>query len=109
MYTYITNYKESCQMKSETLIRILEKNTPFEIPDNFKKAKGKILVTVGEKGKAVIKNSATDLVESNPNCKGLTIPRIGQGILLASPDFFNRIIEEWIGEGSIKFNSPRLK
>jgi pimeloyl-ACP methyl ester carboxylesterase len=102
-------YQESCQMKSETLIRILEENMSFKIPDNFKKAKGKILITVGEKEKAVMKKSAMDLVKSNPNCKGLTIPGIGHGIALANPDFFNQIIEEWIGEGSMKFISPRLK
>ena len=32
-------YDESSQMKSDTLIRILEENMSFEIPDNFKKAK----------------------------------------------------------------------
>lgn len=33
-------YKESCQMKSDTLVRILEENMSCEIPDHFKKAKG---------------------------------------------------------------------
>ena len=42
-------YQESCQMKSDTLVRILEENMSFEIPDDFDKAKGKILVTVGER------------------------------------------------------------
>lgn len=94
-------YQESCQMKSETLIRILEENMSFEIPDNYHKAKGKILITVGEREKGVMKKSALDLVKGNSNCKGLIIPNIGHGIPLANPDFFNQMVEEWIHGGSI--------
>lgn len=53
---------ESRQMKSDTLIRILEKNMSFEIPNGFQKAEGKILVTVGEKEKTVMKKSVLDIV-----------------------------------------------
>lgn len=94
-------YQESCQMKSDTLVRILEENMSFEIPDDFDKAKGKILVTVGEREKAVMKKSAMDLVKSNPNCKGVIISNMGHGIPLAKPDFFNQMMEVWIDEGSI--------
>jgi len=44
-----TYYKESSQMRSDTLIRILKENMSFKIPNDFNKASGKILVTVGEK------------------------------------------------------------
>lgn len=88
-------------MKSDTLVRILEENMLFEIPDHLKKANGKILVTVGEREKAVMKKSSIDIVESNPNCKGVIISNFGHGIPLAKPDFFNHMIEAWIYEGSI--------
>ncbi|WP_199228153.1 hypothetical protein [Salipaludibacillus keqinensis] len=55
------NHYESNHMKSDTLIRILEENMSFKIPENFNKAKGKILVTVGVKEKAVMKKSEVDL------------------------------------------------
>ncbi len=61
-------YKESSLMKSDTLVRILEENMSFEIPEDFNKAKSKILVTVGEREKAVMKKSAKDIVLSNSNC-----------------------------------------
>lgn len=94
-------YKESSQMKSDTLIRILEENMSFEIPKSFSKAEGKILVTVGEKEKAVMKKSAKDLVLNNSNCTGIIIPKAGHGISLLFPDFFNQLIVNWIQEGTL--------
>ncbi len=71
----------------------------FRIPKNFEKARGKILVTVGEKERSVMKKSAIDLVKGNTNCKGLIIPNVGHGVSLAHPDFFNQMIEDWVSEG----------
>ncbi|MDX8364906.1 alpha/beta hydrolase [Cytobacillus sp. IB215665] len=96
-----TYYKESSEMKLDTLIRILEENMSFEIPKNFNKATGKILVSVGEKEKAVMKKSATDLVSNNKNCIGIIIPNVGHGISLWNPNFFNQMIEKWIQEGAL--------
>ena len=96
-----TYYKESSRMKSDTLIRILEENMSFKIPESFKKATAKILVTVGEKEKAVMKKSAIDLVSNNSNCTGIMIPKVGHGISLLNPIFFNQLIENWIQEGTL--------
>lgn len=92
-------YEESCQMNPDTLVRVLEENMSFNIPKYFSKANGKILVTVGEKEKAMMKNSAKDLVEANSNCIGVLIPKIGHGVPLAMPDFFNQMVELWIQKG----------
>lgn len=96
-----TYYKESSQMKLDTLIRILEENMSFEIPKGFQKAESKILVTVGEKENTVMKKSAIDLVSNNSNCTGIIIPNTGHGISLMNPDFFNQMIEKWIQEGTL--------
>ena len=77
-------------------VRVLEENMSFHIPKDFNKANGKILVTVGEKEKAIMKNSVKDLVEANSNCIGVIIPKIGHGVSLAMPDFFNQMVESWI-------------
>lgn len=98
---FVKYYKESSQMESDTLIRILEENTSFQIPKNFSKAEGKILVTVGEKEKTVMKKSAKDLILNNPNCTGIIIPKVGHGISLFDPDFFNQLIENWIQRGTL--------
>lgn len=89
-------YQESSQAKSGTLIRVLEENMSFEIPQEFKKANTKILVTVGEKEKAIMRKSAKDIVESNSNCTGIILPKVGHGIPIARPDFFNHMVEAWI-------------
>ncbi|MBE9917780.1 alpha/beta hydrolase [Paenibacillus donghaensis] len=94
-------YKESCQIKHDTLVRVLEENMSFEIPKDFQKANGKILVTVGAREKAVMKQSAKDIVEKNANCSGVMIPKIGHGVSMGMPDFFNHMVEKWIRDGDL--------
>ncbi|WP_435921406.1 alpha/beta fold hydrolase [Paenibacillus sp. DYY-L-2] len=96
-----TYYEESCQTRPDTLIRVLEENMSFEIPYDFRFAKGKILITVGEKEKAVMIHSAKDIVASNSNCTGVFIPKIGHGAPLAIPDDFNLMVESWIRDGEL--------
>jgi len=102
-------YQESCQMKLETLGRILIENMSFTIPEHYKAAKGKILVTVGENERGVMKNSATDLVKSNPNCTGLILKGVGHGVSLAKPDFFNQMMEAWLTNGSLPEEKQGIK
>lgn len=96
-----TYYRESSQMKSDTLVRILEENMSFELPKNFHEARSRILVTVGEKEKAVMIKSAKDIVSSNSNSEGIIIPNIGHGVSLVKPDFFNQLIDRWLEDGSL--------
>ncbi|MBU7592379.1 alpha/beta fold hydrolase [Metabacillus halosaccharovorans] len=91
-----TYYKESSNMKSDTLIRILEENMSFTLAEEFYKVKSKILVTVGEKERSIMIKSAKDIVSANPNCVGILIPNVGHGISFINPNFFNQIIETWI-------------
>ena len=63
-----TYFKETSEMKRDTLIRILEENMSFKLPNDFQKVTTKILVTVGEKEKAIMKKSAMDIVSTNANC-----------------------------------------
>ncbi|MFS1518214.1 alpha/beta fold hydrolase [Bacillus sp. SCS-151] len=104
-----TYYKESSEMKLDTLIRILEENMSFEIPNNFYKATGKILVSVGEKEKTIMKKSAADIVSNNTNCKGIIIPNVGHGISLWNPKFFNQMIEKWIQEDALPQGTITIK
>src|SRR5690625_7958084 len=67
-----------------------------KIPEGLNGAKAKILVTVGEKEKGMMKKSAEDITLSHSNCTGIIIPNVGHGISLASPEFFNHLIEEWV-------------
>lgn len=89
-------YEESSQMRIDTLVRVMEENMSFAIPAGFQEAKAKILVTVGEKEKSMMKKSAKDLVEANAFCKGVILSDIGHGVPMAEPKFFNQLIEAWI-------------
>ncbi|WP_225230600.1 alpha/beta fold hydrolase [Cytobacillus stercorigallinarum] len=94
-------YEESARMEMETFIRVLQENMSFRIPKAFKQAETKILVTVGEKEKAVMKKSATDIVASHLNCQGVILPKIGHGFPLAKPDLFNDMVERWLLKGDL--------
>lgn len=94
-------YQDSSKMKLDTLIKILQENMSFAIPQNFSKAQCKILVTVGEKEKGNMKKSAVHLVNSNPNCNGVVLSNSGHGVSLANPEFFKRFVEEWMKDGKL--------
>ncbi|MNH91174.1 2-succinyl-6-hydroxy-2,4-cyclohexadiene-1-carboxylate synthase [compost metagenome] len=91
-----TYYQESCQLTKDTFVRISTENMSFRIPNNFKNSNCKILVTVGEKEKSIMKKSVVDIVKSNSNCQGIVLPNIGHGISFAKPDFFNKLLEDWV-------------
>lgn len=93
-----TYYEESSNMERNTLIRIMKENMSFSIPQQFKNAKAKILVTVGEKEKSMMKKSALDIVNSNSNCTGIIISDVGHGVPLANPNLFNTLLETWLEE-----------
>jgi len=94
-------YLESTQMSRETFLRIMEDNMSFSIPENFKHATGKILVTVGEKERKIMKDSFSELINSNPNCKGVIFQKIGHGISLAQPKLFNKLVEGWVEQDAL--------
>jgi len=89
-------YQESCGISKEAFARILDENMSFSIPQNFKNASSRILVTVGEKERDMMRKSFEDIVNSNPNCEGVILPKIGHGIPLAQPELFNKLLEQWL-------------
>lgn len=102
-------YKESSQMSSDTLIRILEENMSFKIPDEFSETRSKVLVTVGEKEKGLMKKSAIDIVSKNPNCIGIIIPGVGQGISLVNPIYFNQMVKTWLEESILPHDAITIR
>ncbi|MFF2091379.1 alpha/beta fold hydrolase [Paenibacillus sp. NPDC058174] len=101
-------YEESCRLQQNSLVRILEENMSFELPANFHIAQSKLLITVGEKEKAVMQKSAALLARNNPRCIGVVIPGIGHGISLAKPEYFNQMIEHWLDNGQVPHDSKLI-
>lgn len=89
-------YQESCQINKDSFVRVMNENMSFSIANSFKNSTSKVLVTVGDKERKIMKDSMTEIVESNPNCKGFIIPRIGHGFSLATPELFNATLDEWL-------------
>ncbi len=104
---YLDRYfEESCSMRPDTLIRILEENMSFGIPADFKKSTAKTLVTVGAREKAMMRYSAADIVAINANCKGVVIPNMGHGLPMANAGLFNGIVESWINDAALPDGEP---
>ncbi|MFD1706603.1 alpha/beta fold hydrolase [Siminovitchia sediminis] len=89
-------FHDTSQMEKETLLRILQENMSFVIPDTFKHATANILITVGEKENHWMKQSAKKISQSNPNCQGLMIGGVGHGFPLAKPALFHKMARDWI-------------
>ncbi len=94
-------YLESNQMQRDTLIQILQANMSYAIPGRFSQASTRILVTVGAQEKAIMKKSAAALVRHNTNCQGIQIPGIGHGVTMARPDYFNKLVSDWLHDQRI--------
>jgi pimeloyl-ACP methyl ester carboxylesterase len=104
-----TYYQESCRLSKESFTRIMAENMSFDIPNGFKQASSKLLVTVGEKEKSIMKKSLLDIVKSHPNGKGIIIPNIGHGVSMAKPDYFNKLLETWLQNGSLPDDVMEVK
>lgn len=91
-------FDESRQITRESLVDVLEENMKFSLPSSFSAATCKMLVTVGEKEKAVMRKSAKDIVEANENCTGTELPNIGHGLPLIDLQQSTRLIDVFLQE-----------
>lgn len=94
-------YEESCVMTPDSLIRIMQENMNFKIPEAFSKVKSKMLVTVGEKERGFMKKSAHDLAVCNENCHKIVWQDVGHGISLKEPSLFNATLLKWLRDDQL--------
>lgn len=101
-------YRESRSMRKATFVAMMEENMSFAVPDGFGSTGCRMLATVGEKERGVMKRSLEELTRRNPNCKGLVVPGAGHGFSLAEPERFNRLVRRWLhgGEPSAEWLLP---
>ncbi|MCG7342621.1 alpha/beta hydrolase [Sporosarcina sp. ACRSL] len=89
-------YEDSLKIKPTTLINILKENMSYTLPENFAESTARILVTVGDKEKGLVKKSVQRIVDGNDRCEALFVPNIGHGFPVAQPDLFNKVLQDWI-------------
>lgn len=89
-------YKESCQMKRNILIEVLQQNMSFHLPDGFADARANLLITVGKRERAIMKKSAAQLHQHHANSKLIIFNDAGHGVSLQNPALFNETIAHWL-------------
>lgn len=101
-------YTESVTMKREVLIDVLRENMSFAIPNGYSNARCKLLITVGEQEKAIMRRSAQELHQRNGNTTLKVFEDVGHGISLKDAELFNDTLEQWLEQQrALGASSPR--
>ncbi|KAA0965304.1 alpha/beta hydrolase [Sporosarcina sp. ANT_H38] len=89
-------YQDSIKMKSKTLIDVLQENLSYRLPVKAIDTTTRILVTVGEKERSVMRKSALKIAAYYPTSALEIIPEVGHGFSFAHPERFNQLVKEWL-------------
>lgn len=89
-------YQDSIKMKTSTLIEMLKENLTYRLPEVRIETTAKIIVTVGEKEKSVMRKSADKIAKYYPTSSLVIIPKVGHGFSFAEPELFNQLLEKWL-------------
>lgn len=89
-------YQDSIKMKSRTLIDVLQENLSYRLPKILVETTTRVLVTVGEKERRVMRKSALKIAEYYPTSSLVVIPEVGHGFSFAQPQRFNQLVKEWL-------------
>ena len=89
-------YQDSIKMKSGILIDMLQENLSYSLPGILIETTTRILVTVGERERGVMRKSAIKIAEYYPTASLVFIPEVGHGFSFAQPELFNQLVKEWL-------------
>ena len=89
-------YQDSIKMKSSTLIEMLKENLTYRLPERHVETTARILVTVGEKEKGVMRKSAVKIAKCYSTSSLVVIPKVGHDFSFDQPELFNQLLEEWL-------------
>lgn len=64
---------------------------------------------VGQKENKSMLLSAKALATANSNSLAIMVPKVGHGISLAEPAYFNHLVSEWLKRGELPQSVTRLK
>jgi pimeloyl-ACP methyl ester carboxylesterase len=95
-------FKESTHLiKASALSRILQENMLFKLPEGLEKVESPVLIMTGEKDYKIVKESATDIINSLPRSKGYMAPKLGHAWNLEDPKLFNYVLRRFINDEDI--------
>ncbi|UYO35937.1 alpha/beta hydrolase [Bacillus zhangzhouensis] len=87
---------DSKHLQKKTLLTMFQENLYYKLPDSFQQAKTRILVTVGEKEKGIMKQSAKKITNSHLKASGVVVPGIGHTFTFEKKELFTEMIKSFI-------------
>ncbi|GIO90465.1 MULTISPECIES: alpha/beta fold hydrolase [Paenibacillus] len=102
-------YAESLQMNQKLLVSVLTENMSYSLSPQIAESNARLLVTVGEKERGIMRKSAEDLVGHSDRAVGVVFPGIGHGIPLANPELFNHVVDGWLGTGAVSSDVDSIR
>ncbi|MEW6980356.1 alpha/beta fold hydrolase [Bacillus pumilus] len=84
---------DSKHLQKEILLTMFQENLHYKLPDTFQQAKARILVTVGEKERGIMKRSAKKITNAHPKAEGFIVPAIGHTFTFEKKDLFTEMIK----------------
>ncbi|GLF92068.1 hydrolase [Bacillus safensis] len=87
---------ESKHLQKNILLTMFQENLHYKLPNTFEQAKARILVTVGEKEKGIMKRSAKKITDAHPQAAGVIVPGIGHTFTFEKKELFIEMIKSFI-------------
>lgn len=86
----------SVNITKSTLLAAVEENMRFEIPEAWSEFRGHALVMVGQRERALMRDSAVNIHAALPGSEFEIVEGCGHGIPLQRPDWFNDRVAAWL-------------
>lgn len=100
---------DSKHLQKKTLLSMFQENLHYKLPDTFQQAKARILVTVGEKEKGIMKRSAKKITNAHPQATGVVVPAIGHTFTFEKKELFIDMIQCFIEERTLPAELKEIK
>jgi len=94
-------FRDSSVLSYQILRDMMQENMLFTLPKSLAHSQTKTLVTVGEKERKMMKQSASDIVYEMYHATGVMIPKLAHGLPYAKPDLFNELVGTWLKTGEV--------
>lgn len=91
-------FDDTRQTRGDVLARILRENMTFKLPAGVKEVNVPVLAIVGGNEYGMMKASARDIVAALPSARGYIVPGVGHTFSFEKPDFYARLVRDWIND-----------